>query len=208
VPGRPARAQRVAARAALDLPADVFVCLLMGRISPWKGQDVLVRALSEPGLRERDAIALIAGAAWPGEERHERALRELASELGVADRVRLVGFRSDTENLRGAADVVTVPSSRPDPLPNSALEAAAAGCCVVAAATGGLPEIITDGATGRLVAAGSPEALAGTLAELAEDSAQRERLGRAAEAEIPRRFSTERLLDSTQELYDGLLARE
>lgn len=198
----PRRAERGAARAALNLPADAFVVAILGRISSWKGQDVLIRALAE-GATD-DTIALIAGDPWQGEERRLADLHALARSLGVADRVRFAGFRPDVENVYGAADVVAVPSTQPDPLPNSALEAAAAGCCVVAADHGGLPEILSDGATGRLVAPADPAALARALSELRADPAARERLGAAAAVDIGARFSAARLLARTQELYDAL----
>jgi glycosyltransferase involved in cell wall biosynthesis len=120
--------------------------------------------------------------------------------------VRFAGFRSDVENVYGAADVVAVPSTQPDPLPTAALEAAAAGCCVVAADHGGLPEIIEDAVTGRLVAPGDPAALAGVLAQLRVDPAARARLGAAAAATTRRRFAPEHLLTQVQALYDRLLA--
>jgi glycosyltransferase involved in cell wall biosynthesis len=197
----PARAARAAARVALDLPEDAFVCAILGRISTWKGQDVLIRALADVD----GALALVAGDPWPGEERRLEELRALAASLGVAERVRFAGFRPDVENIYGAADVVTVPSTQPDPLPNSALEAAAAGCCVVAAAHGGLPEIVRDGVTGQLVAPGDPRALAAALAALRDDPAERERLGAAAAVDVRDRFAPARLLERTQALYDGLL---
>jgi glycosyltransferase involved in cell wall biosynthesis len=206
LPVTPRRAERAAARAALHLEPGAFVVALLGRLSAWKGQDVLIRALAEPGLAATGAVALLAGDAWPGEERHEQALRDLAAELGVAARVRFAGFRDDVEHVYGAADVVTVPSTQPDPLPNSALEAAAAGCCVVAAAHGGLPEILTDGATGRLVTPGDPVALAGALQALAADPARRERLGSAAAADVAERFAPALFLRRAQALYDDVLA--
>jgi glycosyltransferase involved in cell wall biosynthesis len=200
-------APRSEARAALELPEDVFVCALLGRISSWKGQDVLARALAEPALRELGAIGLIAGEVWPGQEENERALRDLAAGLELGERLRLVGFHDDPATLLGAADVVVVPSTRPDPLPNAALEAAAAGRCVVGAAHGGIPEILEEGRTGRLVAPGEPGALARALAELAADPAARDRLAAAAREEVRRRFSRELLLERTQALYDELLAQ-
>jgi glycosyltransferase involved in cell wall biosynthesis len=204
----PRRADRAAARAALALPADAVVVAVLGRVSGWKGQDVLVRALAEPSLRDRtDVVALVAGEPWPGEERHLDELRQIAVERGVSARVHHAGFRDDVETVYGAADIVAVPSKQPDPLPNAALEAAAAGCCVVASAHGGLPEILRDGVTGRLIAPGSPAALADAIAELADDAGQRERLGAAAAADVAQRFSTRRMLDEIQSLYDELLAR-
>jgi len=199
----PVRAPRDAARAALGLPADGFVVAILGRISSWKGQDVLIRALAQPG--GEGAIAFVAGDPWQGEERRLEALRTLASSLGVADRVRFAGFRADVENVYGAADIVAVPSTAPDPLPNAALEAAAAGCCVVAADHGGLPEIIGDGVSGRLVTPGDHAALARVLGELRGDPHARERLGAAAAADVRARFSAARVLAAAQELYDGLL---
>ncbi|MBW3652089.1 MAG: glycosyltransferase [Actinobacteria bacterium] len=201
----PKRAERGAARDALQLPADAFVVAILGRISSWKGQDVLIRALAEPSTSS--TIALIAGDPWQGEERRLADLHALARSLGVADRVRFAGFRPDVENVYGAADVVAVPSTQPDPLPNAALEAAAAGCCVVAADHGGLPEILTDGVTGRLVAPGDAVALAAVLAQLRDDAVQRRRLGAAAAADVRRRFSPARLHARAQALYDELLKR-
>jgi glycosyltransferase involved in cell wall biosynthesis len=205
-----ARGERGAARAALGLAPQDFVVAILGRISAWKGQDVLIRAIAALGDGDGDghcdgAIALVAGDPWQGEEARLRDLRALAAQLGVADRVRFAGFRSDVENLYGAADVVAVPSTQPDPLPNAALEAAAAGCCVVAANHGGLPEILEDGVTGRLVTPGDPAALAAALAQLRADPAMRERLGAAAATATRARFAPALLLERTQALYDGLL---
>ncbi|HEX8101485.1 MAG TPA: glycosyltransferase, partial [Solirubrobacteraceae bacterium] len=103
-------------------------------------------------------------------------------------------------------DVVAVPSKRPDPLPNAALEAAAAGCCVVAAGHGGLPEIIRDGETGVLVAPGDHRALARALAALRDDPERRERLGAAAARDVTARFAPAQLLAAVQATYDRLPA--
>jgi glycosyltransferase involved in cell wall biosynthesis len=201
------RGDRAAARAALGLPSGAFVAAVLGRVSGWKGQDVLVSALGEEPLRDRpDVVALVAGGPARGEERHRRELHALAARLGVADRLHDVGFQEDLAALYGAADVVVVPSKQPDPLPNAALEGCAAGCCVAAAAHGGLPEIVRDRETGRLVAPRDPQALAKVLGELAADPAQRERLGAAAAADVRARFARPRLLAEVQALYDRLLA--
>jgi glycosyltransferase involved in cell wall biosynthesis len=200
------RRDRARARADLGLPPDAFVCAVLGRISSWKGQDVLAGALAECPLRQAGAIGVVAGDAWPGEERHERALRDLAARLELGDRLRLVGFQPDPAVVYGAADVIVVPSTQPDPLPNAALEAAAAGCCLVAAAHGGLPEIVHDGETGVLVAPRDPRALATALATLAADPGRRARLGAAAAADVADRFSVARLRDRVQALYDELVA--
>jgi glycosyltransferase involved in cell wall biosynthesis len=124
--------------------------------------------------------------------------------LGVADRLQVLGFRHDVDNVLGAADVVAVPSTAPDPLPGAATEAAAAGCPVVASAHGGLPEIIRDGQTGRLVTPGDAGELARVVRELIDDPEQRRRLGVAAAADARERFAPERLLAAIQALYDEI----
>ncbi len=200
----PARSARDGARLALGLPRDAFVAAVLGRISGWKGQEVLARALAEPALAARGAVGLVAGDAWPGQEHWERRLRGLADELGLGERLVLAGFRDDVQAVYGAADVVVVPSTRPDPLPNAALEAAAAGCCVVAAAHGGLPEIVHEGATGRLVVPGDHRGLATTLGALADDPAERDRLGAAAALDARERFAPAKLAEQLTALYAEL----
>jgi glycosyltransferase involved in cell wall biosynthesis len=195
---------RVAARMALGLPQHAFVVAVLGRISGWKGQAVLARALDHESMLVRGAVGIAAGDVWPGQERWERELRAAAEPLGP--RFRLLGFRQDVETVYGAADVVVVPSTQPDPLPNAALEAAAAGCCVVASAAGGLSEIVRDGHTGVLVPPGDELALARALASLADDPERRVALGAAAAADVRDRFAPERLAPRVMGIYDSLLA--
>jgi glycosyltransferase involved in cell wall biosynthesis len=204
----PRRADGAPSRAALGLPADATVLAVLGRISGWKGQDMAVRALGDAALRSREDIVLcLAGDPWRGEERHLRELHELAGELGLQDRVRHVGFREDVDTVYGAADIVLVPSKQPDPFPNAALEAAAAGCCVVASGHGGLPEMLLHGRTAMLVPPDDPQALARTVAALVDDPARRAALGAAAAQDVQERFSTAQMLDRVQSLYDLLLRR-
>ena len=191
---------REAARLELGIPSDCFAVALLGRISPWKGQDLLIRALAEAP----DAWALIAGAPWRGEERLERELHELAASLGVAHRVKFLGFRDDVDTVLGAADAVAVCSTQPDPLPNAALEACAAGKCVVAAAHGGLPEIVIPDRTGVLVAPNDAAALAAALRALRDDPQRREELGAAGRDRVLSFFAPEKLVAQTQSLYDAL----
>ncbi len=110
------------------------------------------------------------------------------------------------DTVYGAADVVAVPSTAPDPLPGSAIEAAAAGCAVLASATGGLPEIIDERRTGRLFAPGDARGLAELAAELIERPEERERLGRAAAADVRERFAPARMLEQLQDCYDYVVS--
>lgn len=198
---------RPEARLALGLDPDRFVVAVLGRVSAWKGQDVLARALAEPALAEIGAIGLVVGAPWPGAVEPVRNLERLHAELGLGERLRGLGYVDDVANVLGAVDAVAVPSTRPDPFPNSALEAAAAGVPVVAAAHGGLPEMLRDGETGLLVEPGDPVALAAALRSLADDPERARRMGAAAAADVTTRFPPERMLTSLQDTYEALLSR-
>ena len=126
LPREPEPVDRDRARAELGLPADRFVVAVVGRVHPWKGQDVLARALAEPALAQIGAVGVVAGDAIPGGDAGER-LDALAADLGVQDRLVRLGFRDDVDTVLGAADAVAVPSTRPEPLGLVALEAGAAG---------------------------------------------------------------------------------
>ena len=201
------RAERAAARRALGVAGELPVLAVLGRITDWKGQSVLAQALAHPGLRERGALALIAGDVWPGAEHRRDALLREARRAGVGERMRLVGFRPDVENVFGAADLVVVPSVEPDPLPGSAIEAAAAGCAVLASAIGGLPEIVQDGVSGRLFPAGDPRALARIAGELLDSPAELARLGEQARHRARARFDPGRLREEIDALWSAVLAR-
>ena len=205
LPAVPDRAERTAARAALALDRDAFTVAVLGRVSAWKGQDVLARALAERPLASIGAVGVVAGAPWPGAERPLARLERLHSELGLGERLRVIGFRADVGTLFAAVDAVAVPSTRPDPFPNAALEAAAAGVPVVAAAHGGLPEMLRDGETGLLVEPGDAGALAAALRSLADEPSRAEQLGAAAAADVAGRFSAERMLAAVQAHYEALL---
>jgi glycosyltransferase involved in cell wall biosynthesis len=182
-----------------------FRVALLGRIADWKGQDVLIRSLAEPFLAEIGAEAVIAGDAYPGEQAPD--IRALAQALGVEDRVHFLGFTSSPDEVLASVDAVAVPSTRPDPLPNSAIEALAAGVPVVAANHGGLPEIVRDRTTGILVRPNDPAALAKALRELADDPDRRTAMGEAAAKDVRERFGLERMLDEIEGVYASLGVR-
>ena len=199
----PGPVDRAEARRLLDVPADRFVVALVGRVHPWKGQDVLARALADPALDRIGAIGLVAGDAVAGTGRDEE-LGALARRLGIDDRLRQLGFTEDVGPVLAAADALAVPSTLPEPLGLVALEGAAAGLPVVASAAGGLPEVVRDGHTGLLVRPGDHAALAAALAELAGDPERARALGRAGAERVAEHFSSERMLDELQAVYAEL----
>lgn len=169
--------ERSVLRAQLDLPPEGFLFGVFSRLSPWKGQEVALRALAlRPELR-----CAMAGDALFGEDEYAASLRELAAELGVADRVHFLGHRSDVPALMRAMDAVVHPSVEPEPFGRTLVEAMLCRTPVIAAASGAAPEILIDD-TGLLVSPGDPDALARALDSVQTDPARTMARVAAAEA--------------------------
>jgi D-inositol-3-phosphate glycosyltransferase len=160
---------RAGARTALGLPQDRPVLLFVGRIQPLKGLDVAVRALAE--LRDRGAVLVAVGGPSGLDGEVEAAkVRLLAEELGVDDRIRWIEPQPHylLSTFYRAADVVLVPS-RSESFGLVALEAAACGTPVVAAAVGGLRTLVEDGRTGFLIETRDPAAFATATDQLLDN---------------------------------------
>ena len=168
-----------ASRAGLGVPDGVPLLLGLGRLHPNKAFDVLIRALTRlPGVH-----AVIAG---EGPERG--ALAILAAREGVAHRVHLPGWRSDTAALLAAADLLVCPS-RVEPLGNVVIEAWSAGRPVVAAAVDGPRELIAPGEHGMLVPPEDADALATAVADLLDAPARAAALARAGRSRYEMDFA-------------------
>jgi glycosyltransferase involved in cell wall biosynthesis len=179
-------------RASAATPEDAPLALAMGRLHPSKGFDILLTALAQvPHL-----YLWIAG---EGEER--AALEECAAALGVAGRVRFLGWQEDVAPLLAAADML-VSSSRHEPLGNVVLEAWAAGVPVVATSSEGPRALLAEGETGLLVPVGDADALAGAMRRLIDDRDLAEALGTGGRAHWQAEFAEARVVA----LYRAFLA--
>jgi glycosyltransferase involved in cell wall biosynthesis len=173
---RAAAPARREARARLRLDPTAFVVVGLGRLVPIKGFDFLVRALPAVVEQIPSARVLLVG---EGAERPR--LEALARSLGVAERLGMLGGVFDVTTRLAAADVLAVPS-RNEGMGRVIVEAMALGIPVVATAVGGIPDVVTDGESGRLVPPEDVVALAAALVELGRDEALRDKLGEAAQA--------------------------
>lgn len=152
---------------------------MVGRLAPWKGQDVFLRAFAA-AFPDGAEEAVVVGAALFGETGYEEGLSRLVADLGLEGRVRLAGFREDVSAEMAGMDVLVHASVVPEPLGQVVLEGMAAGLPVVATAAGGPAEMVTHGVDGLLCPPGDTAALATVLRRLAGDPGLRESLGRAA----------------------------
>jgi glycosyltransferase involved in cell wall biosynthesis len=151
--------------------------------------------MAEVARRVPDAVCVIAG-------RGEllQSLQQEAAAVGVAERVKLLGFRSDVPDLLALFDVFALPSLS-EGLPLSLLEAQAAGAPIVATAVGGNPEAIEADVTGFLVPPGRPEALAERVTWLLERPAEAAAMGARGRVRARERFSVERMGRRYLELF-------
>jgi len=152
---------------------------IVGRIAPWKGQDLFLRAFAS-SFPSAGARAVVVGSAMFGEEAFERELEELAASLGLAERVEFRGFREDVWQELASFDVLVHASVTPEPFGQVVLEGMAAGLPVIAPDEGGPASLISDGVTGRLFRSRDEGSLAAAMLALAGSPAERERLGGAA----------------------------
>jgi len=192
----PSAARRAEARDALGLPRDAALVAAIGRLAPMKGHDVLLAAWPAVLRAHPGALLAIAG---DGEPRAE--LEALAARLGVAGSVRFLGFRADLAPVHAALDLFVLASVRDEGCNNALLEAMAHGRAAVVTDCGGLPELVVEGQTGRVVPVGDAGALGRALAELLVDDAARERMGEAAARRVEAEFTLERVT----ERLEGLL---
>ena len=170
---------RAGARAALGV-GDHPVLLFVGRIQPLKGLDVAIRALAE--LRREDAVLVVVGGPSGIDGPTEAAKAALlADELGVTDRIHWVSPQPHhlLSTYYRAADLCIVPS-RSESFGLVALEAAACGTPVVAAAVGGLTTLVDQGRTGFLVDDRAPEAFAAYVDAILADPSAAAAMGAAA----------------------------
>jgi glycosyltransferase involved in cell wall biosynthesis len=186
-------------------PGEPFAVAMVGRIAPWKGQDVFLRAFAT-AFANGTGRGILIGAPLFGEEQYERELRRLIEQLGLGGRVELTGFADDVAAELERVDVLVHASVIPEPFGRVIVEGMAAGLTVVAAAEGGPAEIIDDGVDGLLYSPGDVEALAAILRRVANDPGLASRLGTAA-AERARVFSPELAAAQTSDFYRRVLRR-
>jgi len=172
---------RPQARRALGLPADVPILLFVGRIQPLKGVDVAVRALAAMTARRDAHLVVVGGPSGPRGDEHLAQVEKLVTTLGVAERGHFVDPQPHEllSTYYRAADVCVVPS-RSESFGLVALEAAACGTPVVAAAVGGLTTLVDDGHTGFLVDDPTPAAFAAAATAVLDDALLAERCATAA----------------------------
>lgn len=181
---------RAAERSQRGWREDTVVFALAGRLNAWKGQSLALQAFEQVHARLGDRVALwLVGSPFAGQEHFEQTLKAQIRASSAAGAVWLDAFRPDVEAVWEGADVVLVPSTEPEPFGRVAIEAMAFGRPVVAAAHGGLLDIVKENDGGFLVPPRDAKALAGAMERLATQAELRAQQGDLARVRQQQVFS-------------------
>jgi glycosyltransferase involved in cell wall biosynthesis len=194
----PPAGDRAAVLAELGLPADARVLGYVGRLWPQKRVQDLIWATELIKNIKPNVFTVIVG---DGPDRD--ALVEFSQKVAIDDRVRLVGPRDDVPRLMAVMDVVVQPSQF-EGMPNSVMEAMAAGLPVVASNIPGNDELVIDGETGFLVPVGDTKLLAARINRLLDEPDLGRRFGEAGQTRVRDQFSVEKMVQSHVQLYRDL----
>jgi glycosyltransferase involved in cell wall biosynthesis len=132
-------------------------------------------------------------------------VRRRVVDLGLGERVLMTGFRRDIPEVMAALDVLALPSIRSEAFPQVVAQALAVGTPVVGTTVGGIPEIIRDGETGRLVPPGDSRALADAIVELLREPRRARAMAERGQALVRARFSLDGMMTATTGVYRELL---
>jgi glycosyltransferase involved in cell wall biosynthesis len=189
-------------RAEWDVTAGAPLAGMVGRLVDWKGPDYFIKAAAEVAKEVPEASFMLVGAAIFGDESFVEGLKSMVSRLDLEERVIFTGFRGDVSEIMGSMDLLVHASILPDPLPTVLIEAMAQGKPVVAAAGGGVKEIVEDGATGIIVPPRDVEAMARAMIKMLSHPDQARGMG---EAGLRRAASLFDIVKTTRQMETELL---
>ncbi len=188
-------------RQELKIEDDCIVIGTIGRISKWKGQDYFLRIAGEINRRIDNVKFVIVGDTYPGNEYLIDSFKKIIKEEKIEDKVFLLGFRNDVNNVLHGLDVFVLPSILPDPLPTVVLEAMAVGKAVVATFQGGSIEMIEESRTGIFIPINDLQKAANLMEELILNSAQRKQMGILARKRVEENFSQKKFKEELIKIF-------
>jgi glycosyltransferase involved in cell wall biosynthesis len=181
--------------------AGQFVVGHFSRLSPWKGQHILIHALTQC---PDNVTAILVGDALFGEQEYVQELHAKVATLGLENRVKFLGFRADIPQLMSACDVVAHTSTAPEPFGRVIVEAMLCGKPVVAAKAGGAIELVEDGINGCLVTPNHPQELAQVINNWIQQPEITASLAKNAQISASQRFDVNNINQQINQLLQSL----
>lgn len=192
---------------ALHLPPDSFLIAAIGQICLRKGQDIFAKAAVIAARETPEAQFLLIGERYSAKAEsiaYEARLAQEFDDAGLSHRFHRLGFRDDVDGLLNEIDLL-VHSARQEPFGRVLLEAAAAGCPIIATNVGGTNEMLVDGESALLIPADDSAITATAMIRLSRDADLRQRLASAARARIVSQFTVERSALALAEVWRQVL---
>src|SRR6266850_4185413 len=191
-----------AIRDEFGLNGNDFVLGIIGQLTPRKGQLELIDAFAQANVT-RATLLIVGAALFNRDSDYALRLKQQPKARGVADRVKMLGSRSDISAIMRELDLLVVNSSA-EPFGLVILEAMACGTPVLAAAVDGIPEIIQHGINGWLVSPGDQRALAESIAHLSRERELRSRLAAQGKQHVAANFSADRYMTELETFYQSI----
>ncbi len=178
-----------------------FKIIFVGRLSPEKGVNDLIRAIAKIVSRGINACLVLVG-----EGSEKSSLRRLAVENGLSDRVHFVGYREKAYQLFPYFDLFVLPSYA-EGLPITLLEAMQSGVPVVATNVGEIPRVLDFGEYGEIVEPGNPERLANAIEKVCRNREEAMAKASAAKVRVLEEYSVEKMANQYLEIYKDLISK-
>jgi glycosyltransferase involved in cell wall biosynthesis len=191
-----------AVRNTINIPNGAVLLGTVANLFPRKGYEIMLKALPAIMRAVPNVHYLIVGS---GETDYADRLKTISQDLGIGDRVHLVGFQELVQPFLAALDLYVHPALM-EGFGIAVVEAMAMGKAVVATRVGGLPEVVTHGETGLLVSAGDAGELSRAVVELLQDRPRRERMGSMGVTRAREQFDLKGAVGGIEQVYRDVLA--
>lgn len=197
------QARKVNVVSQYNIPDDKPVILLGGRITHWKGQHLLIKALAK--MQSQDFYCIIAGDEQ-GREKYLRYLKKLAKKYNLTSKIGFYGKVLDMSALMSVSSVIVSAAIEPEAFGRISVEGQAMGKIVVASDIGGSLDTITDGVTGKFFESNNPYSLAEALDwALSRSDEERQKIAEAGIKNVKENFAKEIMCDKTIAVYKELV---
>lgn len=188
------------------IPEDKKIITLAGRVTHWKGQHLLIEALSK--LKDDNYLCLIVGSDQ-GRVKYRQHLNELVQKYSLENKVKFIGHSFDIPALLMISDIVLSTAIEPEAFGRAAIEGQAMGKIVIASNIGGSLENIVDGKSGKLFESNNPQSLADTLHwALNLEDKEKKKIGDFAIENVKKNFTKDIMCDKTLEVYKKVLNKK
>jgi L-malate glycosyltransferase len=191
-------------RAELGLAPDVILLAMVAHFTRWKGHHLFLEVIDRLLRRGVPVAGMIVGGSIyrsDGHQDYEQEVRERCRSLGLERHVVFTGYQECVADYLHAADLLVHPPTRPEPFGRVLIEAMALGRPVVAAAAGGVLEIVEPQVTGLLVPPGDVDGFAAAVQSLVCDPIRRAAMGEQGRRRVAERFSPQRHVAQIEQVY-------